>query len=97
MQSKYRFSKFRSAVLAFTGLVASAAAHAGTGKDLGAATPVATAAEPQQCSATDAILAKLRYPTGTTFKLTKAGLVVLKQPRAVTVANWEPEWPNVGN
>jgi hypothetical protein len=97
MQSNSRFSNLRSAVLAFTGFVAAAAAHADPGKDLGAATPVAMAAAPQQCTDTDAVLAKLRFPMGTTFKLTDAGLVVLKQPHTVTVANWEPESPNTGN
>jgi hypothetical protein len=96
MQSNSRFSNLRSAVLAFAGFVAAAAAHADPGKDLGAATPVAMTTA-QQCSDSDAILAKLRFPAGTTFKLTDAGLVVLKQPHAVTVANWEPEWPNTGN
>jgi len=96
MQSKFRFSDFRSAVLAFTGLVAIAAAHADARKDLGAATPIAISSA-QQCSNTDQILAKLKYPAGTTFKLTDAGLVVLKLPHKVTVANWRPEWPNSGN
>jgi hypothetical protein len=104
MQSNFRFFHVRSAVLALAGLVAAAAAHADPGKDLdgkdlGAATPVAMAAAPEQCSDTDAILSKLRFPAGTTFKLTDAGLVVLKQPRAraVTVTNWEPEYLNTGN
>jgi uncharacterized protein involved in outer membrane biogenesis len=96
MQNKYRFSKFRSTVLAFTGLVAAAAAHADSRKDLGAATPIAISSA-QECSNTDHILAKFKYPAGTTFKLTDAGLVVLKQPHKVTVANWRPEWPNTGN
>ena len=97
MQNQFQSSSLRAAVLAFAGLVAAAAAHADTGKDLGAATPVAMAATPQQCDDADAILARLRYPTGTTFKLTDAGLVVLKQPRPVNLGNWEPEWPNTGN
>jgi hypothetical protein len=104
MQSNFRFFHLRSAVLAFAGLVAAAAAHADPGKDvdgkeLGAATPIAMAAAAQQCSDTDAILARLRFPAGTTFKLTDAGLVVLKQPhaRAVSVTNWEPEYLNTGN
>jgi hypothetical protein len=104
MQSNSPFSHLRSAMLAFAGLIAAAAAHADpgkdvAGKDLGAASPVAMAAASQQCSDTDAILAKLRFPAGTTFKLTDAGLVVLKQPRAraATETNWEPEWLNTGN
>jgi hypothetical protein len=97
MQSNTRFSNLRSAVLAFAGLVAAAAAHANPGKDLGAATPVAIAAVAQQCSDSDAILARLRFPIGTTFELTDAGLVVMKQPRSRTAAGWEPEWPNTGN
>jgi hypothetical protein len=97
MQNQFQFSNLRAAFLAFTGLVAAAAAHADPGKDLGAATPVAMATTPQQCNDADAIPTKLGYPTGTTFRLTDAGLVVLKQPRAVTVGNWEPEWPNTGN
>jgi hypothetical protein len=97
MRSNLQFSNLRAAVLAFIGLVAGSAAHADPGKLLGAATPVAMAAAPQQCNDTDAILAKLRYPAGTTFKLTDAGLVVLNQPRAANAANWEPEWPNTGN
>jgi hypothetical protein len=96
MQTNFQCSKLRAVVLAFTGLVA-AAAHADPGKDFGTASPVAMSAAPQQCSDTDAILAKLRYPSGTTFKLTDAGLVVLNQARAVTVTDWQPEWPNTGN
>ena len=96
MQNHFQFLNLRAAVLGFAGLVAAAFAHADPGKDLGAATPVAMAT-PQQCNDADAILTKLGYPTGTTFKLTDAGLVVLKQPRAVAVGNWEPEWPNTGN
>ena len=96
MQSNVRFSDLRAAALAFAGLVAGVAAHADPSKDLGAASPVAMAA-PQQCSETDAILSRLSYPTGTMFKLTDASLVVLKQPGTVTVAGWEPEWPNTGN
>jgi hypothetical protein len=97
MQNQFQFFNLRAAVLGLAGLVAAAAAHADPGKDLGAASPVAMATAPQQCNDADVALSKLRYPTGTTFKLTDAGLVVLKQPRAVTVGNWEPEWPNTGN
>jgi hypothetical protein len=97
MQPNIQSSNARAAVLAFIGLITGASAHADPGKDLHAATPVAMAAAPQQCNDTDAILTKLRYPTGTTFKLTDAGLVVLNQPRASTATNWEPEWPNTGN
>ena len=97
MQTHFQLSNLRAAALAFVGLVAAAAAHAEPGKDLGAATPVAMAAAPQQCGEANAILAKLSYPTGTTFKLTDAGLVVMKLPHAVAVTDWQPEWPNTGN
>ena len=97
MLKHFQFFNLRAVVLGFAGFVAAAAAHADPGKDLGAATPVAMAAAPQQCNGADAVLTKLSYPMGTTFKLTDAGLVVLKKPRPVTVGNWEPEWPNTGN
>ena len=96
MKTKAQFSTRFGGLLAFAGFL-SAAAHAGPGKDLNAATPVAMAEAPQQCTDAEALSARLKYPTGTTFKLTDAGLVVLKQSRPVTVGNWEPEWPNTGN
>jgi hypothetical protein len=80
----FKFSRrCGAAALALAGLIAAASAHADPSKDLSAA-PMATLRDPpRQCTDADAILAKLRYPTGTTFLLTDAGLVVLKQPKAV--------------
>ena len=86
--------RFGAAALALAGLIAAASAHADPSKDLSAA-PAATLRDPpRQCTDVDAILAKLRFPTGTTFLLTDAGLVVLKQPKAVRVQEPESEpWP----
>jgi hypothetical protein len=99
MQTLVKFSqRFGAAALAFAGLTAAAAAHANPSQDSSAAPPPALE-PPRQCTDTDAIQAKLRFPVGTTFKLTDAGLVVLKQPKAVTkgITYPEPEpWPNSG-
>jgi hypothetical protein len=91
--------RFAAAALAVAGLIAAATAHADPGRDLSAAPPLALREPPRQCTDVDAILAKLRFPTGTTFLLTDAGLVVLKQPKAVRVRepDSEPEpWGNSG-
>jgi hypothetical protein len=95
MNTKSGFFTRAGGMLAFAGFL-SAAAHADSGKDLNATTPVAMAAAPQQCTEAEAMSVRLKYPAGTTFKLTDAGLVVVKQPRSVTFTNWEPEWPNSG-
>ncbi len=90
--------RFGAAAVAVAGLIAAATAHADPGKDLSAAPPLALQS-PQQCTDVDAMLARLRFPTGTTFRLTDAGLVVLKQPKAVRVREpeLEPEpWANSG-
>ena len=98
MQSN-RFSKhFRATALSFVGLVAAAAAHADPGKDLRDAVTTQLLDSAQQCADADAILTKLRFPTGTKFLLTDAGLVMVDQPHTRPGAtNWEPEWPNTGN
>jgi hypothetical protein len=89
--------RFAAAALAVAGLIAAATAHADPGKDQGAASPLVVPEPPRQCSDTDAILAKLRFPTGTTFLLTDAGLVVLKQPKPARAPQPEPEpWGNSG-
>jgi hypothetical protein len=91
--------RFGAAALAVAGLIAAAAAHADPGKDSSAAPPLALSEPPRQCSDVDAILAKLRFPAGTTFLLTDAGLVVLKQPKAVRSREPAPEpeaWGNSG-
>ena len=90
-----KFSRrFGAAPLALAGLIAAATAHAGPGKDSSTA-PLPALEAPRQCTDVDAILAKLRFPRGTTFLLTDAGLVVLKQPKAVR--DPEPEaWGNSG-
>ena len=83
--------------LVAAGLIAAATAHADPSKDLSAATPVAKLDTPRQSC--DATLAKPQFPTGTTFLLTDAGLVVLKQPKAVRVREPAPEpeaWGNSG-
>jgi hypothetical protein len=87
-----------AAALAVAGLIAAATAHADPGKDSSAAPPLALQS-PRQCTDVDAMLARLRFPTGTTFRLTDAGLVVLKQPKAVRVRETESEpepWGNSG-
>ena len=91
--------RFGATALSVAGLIAAAAAQADPSKDLIAAAPVARLDSPRQCSDVDAILAKLRFPTGTTFLLTDAGLVVLKQPKAVRNREPAPEpeaWGNSG-
>jgi hypothetical protein len=95
MRTNTQISTRFGGMLAFAGFL-SAAAHADQGKDLNAVTPIAMAAAPAQCAEAEALSVRLKYPAGTTFKLTDAGLVVLKQARPVTVGNWEPEWPNTG-
>jgi hypothetical protein len=92
-----KFSKrLSAAALALAGFIAAASAHADPGKDSSAAPPLALE-PPRQCTAVDAIIAKLRFPMGTTFLLTDAGLVVLKQPKAVRTPEREPElWGNSG-
>jgi hypothetical protein len=86
-----------AATLAVAGLIAAATAHADPSKELSATPAAALRDPPRQCTDVDAILAKLRYPTGTTFLLTDAGSVVLKQPKAVRVREPEPEpWGNSG-
>ena len=88
--------RFGAAALAAAGLIAAATAHADPDKDLIAVPPLALEL-PRQCTDVDAMLAKLRFPTGTTFRLTDAGLVVLKQPKAVRVREPESEpWGNSG-
>ena len=98
IQDSKLLQRFGAAALALAGLIAAATAHADPGKDLSAAPPLA-GESPRQCTDVDAMLAKLRFPTGTTFRLTDAGLVVLKQPKAVRVREpeLEPEpWGNSG-
>jgi hypothetical protein len=88
-----------AAALALAGLIAAASAHADPSKDLSAAPPATLRDSARQCTDVDAMLAKLRFPTGTTFLLTDAGLVVLKQPKAVRVRERESEpepWGNSG-
>ena len=90
--------RLAAAALALAGLIAAATAHADPGRDLSAA-PQLSLESPRQCTDVDAMLAKLRYPTGTTFRLTEAGLVVLKQPKAVRAREPAPEpeaWGNSG-
>jgi hypothetical protein len=89
--------RFAATALVVAGLIAAATAHADPSRDLSAETPVAKLDAPRQCS--DAIPAKPQYPTGTTFLLTDAGLVVLKQPKAVRAREPAPEpepWGNSG-
>jgi hypothetical protein len=91
--------RFAAGALAVAGLIAAASAHADPGQDVSAAPLLALREPPRQCSDADATLATLRFPTGTTFKLTDAGLVVLKQPKAVRVREPAPEpeaWGNSG-
>jgi hypothetical protein len=96
MQSAiFTFSKrLGAAALTLAGLIAAATAHADSSKDLVAAT-AALRVSPRQCTDVDAILAKLRFPTGTTFLLTDAGLIVINQPKAAKYPEPEP-WPNSG-
>jgi hypothetical protein len=91
--------RFGGAALAVAGLIAAASAHADPGKDLSAAPLLALSEPPRQCSDVDAILARIQYPKGTTFLLTDAGLVVLKQPKVVRTREAAPgfeAWPNSG-
>ena len=97
MQSN-RFSKhLRASALTLAGLVAAAAAHADPGRDLRDAVTTQLLDSTRQCADMDAILTKLRFPTGTTFMLTDAGLVVVDPPKPRTAAIPEPVWPNTGN
>jgi hypothetical protein len=98
-----RVSKFSqrcgAGALAVAGLIATASAYADPGQDVSAAPLLALREPPRQCSDVDAVLARLQYPKGTTFRLTDAGLVVLKQPKAVKDREpaQEPEaWGNSG-
>jgi hypothetical protein len=87
-----------TAMLGLAAFIAAAAAHADPGKDLGAALTTQLLDSTRQCAAADEVLTKLRFPTGTKFLLTDAGLVALDQPRPrPSTTNWEPEWPNTGN
>jgi len=91
-----KFSKrLGAAALSVAGLMAAATAQAGPGKDLSPAPRLTLPESPRQCSDVDAIVARLRYPTGTTFLLTDAGLIVLKQPKAVKTFEPDP-WGNSG-
>jgi hypothetical protein len=93
-----KFSKrFGVATLTVAGFIAAATAHADPGKNSNVSPPPVLRDPPQQCSDVDAILTRLQFPTGTTFMLTDAGLVVLNQPsKAVRYPEPEP-WPNTGN
>jgi hypothetical protein len=94
-----RFSKrLRATALTFVGLVAAAAAHADPGTDLRDVVTTQLLDSTRQCADMDAVLTKLRFPTGTKFLLTDAGLVMVDRPHTHAGAmNWEPEWPNSGN
>jgi hypothetical protein len=94
-----RFSKhLRATALTFIGLVAAAAAHADPGTNLSNAVTTQLLDSTRQCADMDAVLTKLRFPTGTKFLLTDAGLVMVDQPHPRAWATkWEPEWPNSGN
>jgi hypothetical protein len=87
--------RLAAAALAVAGLSAAATAHADPGKDLRASPPPALPEPARQCTDVDAMLTKLRFPTGTTYLLTDAGLVVLKQPKALRAPEPEP-WGNSG-
>jgi hypothetical protein len=91
--------RFGAGALAVAGLIAAASAHADPSQDVSAAPPLGLREPPRQCSDVDAILARLQYPKGTTFLLTDAGLVVLKQPKAAKNREPAPEpeaWGNSG-
>ena len=84
------------ALLSVIGIAAAAAAHADAATDLAAPGKTSSPGSTQQCSDDyKAGPAMLRFPIGTTFVQTDAGLMVLNQPTAAK--SWEPEWPNTGN
>ena len=91
--------RFGAAALAVAGLIAAATAHAEPAQDSSAAPSLDLREAPRQCTSADAFLARLQYPKGTTFLLTDAGLVVLKQPKPARVRETSPEpeaWGNSG-
>jgi hypothetical protein len=78
------------------GITAAAAAHANAANDLAAPIKTSLLASTQQCSEDNkSAQPMLRFPSGTTFLLTDAGLIVLNQPTAASTA--EQDWPNTGN
>jgi hypothetical protein len=78
------------------GVVAAATAHADSIADLAAPFPASLQQSAQQCNDYGkAAQATLRLPSGTTFLLTEAGLVVLREPAAEKIS--EAAWPNTGN
>ena len=89
-------TRLGAALLTMVGMIAAAAVHAEAATDLAAPTNASLLASTQQCSDENkSAQPMLRFPIGTTFVQTDAGLIVLNQPAAAK--SWEPEWPNTGN
>jgi hypothetical protein len=92
----FQFSaRLGAALLSVAGIGAAAAAHADAATDLAAPIKTSWLGSMQQCSDDKAGQSTLRFPVGTTFVRTDAGLMVVNQPTAAK--SWEPEWPNTGN
>jgi len=84
------------ALLSVIGIVAAAAAHADAATDLAAPMKISSLGSTRRCSDDyKSGRPMLRFPTGTTFLLTDAGLIVLDQPAAANTS--QPDWPNTGN
>ena len=84
-----------AALLGAVGVIAAAAAHADAATDLAAPIKFSSLGSTQQCSDENKPgQAMLRFPIGTTFVQTDAGLVVLNQPATYTP---QADWPNTGN
>jgi hypothetical protein len=82
------------ALLSVIGIAA--AAHADAATDLAAPIKISSVGSTQRCSDDyKSGLPMLRFPTGTTFLMTDAGLIVLDQPAAANTS--QPDWPNTGN
>ena len=89
-------ARLGAALLSAVGIIAAAAAHADAATDLAAPITASLLGSTQQCGDDNkAGQTMLRFPIGTTFLQTDAGVIVLNQPFAAK--SWEPEWPNTGN
>jgi hypothetical protein len=89
-------TRLGAALLSVLGAVAAATAHADAAADLAAPPSASLLQTAQQCNDYGkAAQATLRLPTGTTFLLTEAGLIVLTQPPAENGS--DAAGPNTGN
>ncbi|HEY2779443.1 MAG TPA: hypothetical protein VGI90_01610 [Steroidobacteraceae bacterium] len=89
-------TRLGAALLSILGVVVAATAHADAAADFAAPLSASLLQTAQQCNEYGkASPTTLRLPTGTTFLLTEAGLIVLSQPPAQSGP--EAAWPNTGN